>query len=737
MQCVKDELIIPSTKRVESSKLSEREMVLQLLFQILCCVSVATSAAAAADDELKPNCPSKCGNVSIPYPFGIGDRSCYRDNFFMLTCINDAERNEQKPFFGELEVLDISLEGQMTVRRSIGWDCYTKDGNSASQKSYQTNLYEMGPYTYSNTRNKFTAVGCDTKAYVTGSWGRDFISGCISYCKDEASVIDGSCSGIGCCQSSIPAGVKKFDVTFESFRNHTQVWEFNRCSYSFLADGNQFNFSSSDLHEYNLKNRKVPVVLDWVVGNETCEKARANKTTYACLSENSKCYFFTDGPGYRCNCSSGYQGNPYIQRGCQDIDECHDQTSNPCSGDCTNTEGSYFCTCPKNTRRNPYKEGCIEDTKEFPAFKVFLGVGLSLLLLFVAATWIYWALKKRKMIKLKEKFFQQNGGLLLQQKISPWTTESFKIFTTEELERATESYSVGRIIGRGGYGVVYKGTLPDNRTIAIKKSKTIDASQIEQFINEVAILSQINHRNVVKLLGCCLEDQVPLLVYEFVSNGTLYSHIHKMSYTRTISLQNRLRIAIEIAEALAYLHSAASIPIFHRDVKSSNILLDDNLTAKVSDFGASRLVPIDQTKITTLVKGTLGYLDPEYFQTGQLTAKSDVYSFGVVLAELLTGEEPVCLTKSEEERNLAMCFICAMRENRLPHILDDKVLEEGQEAQLMAIARLAVRCLNLKGEERPTMKEIVVELQGIKETQSLLGGTSHLKCTSEAGGHNS
>ena len=375
-----------------------------------------------------------------------------------------------------------------------------------------------------------------------------------------------------------------------------------------------------------------------------------------------------------------------------------------------------------------------------------VGIGLSLLFLLVASTWTYWLWRKRRSMKLREKFFHQNGGLLLQQKISSHRAESFKIFTTEELGRATENYSLNRIVGHGGYGVVYKGTLPDNRTVAVKKSKMVDASQIEPFINEVDILSQINHRNVVKLLGCCLEDQVPLLVYEFVSNGTLYSHIHETSHTQSMSLQNRLRIAIETAEALAYLHSAASIPIFHRDIKSSNILLDENLTAKVSDFGASRLVPIDQTQITTLVQGTLGYLDPEYFQTGQLTAKSDVYSFGVVLVELLTAEKPICPNRSQEERNLAMHFISAMKENRILQVLEHKVLQEGQEAQLIAIARLAKRCLKLKGEERPTMKEVVVELQGlrgfqdhpwvnnnIEENESLLGGASR-GFTSEASG---
>ncbi|RWR79324.1 putative wall-associated receptor kinase-like protein 16 [Cinnamomum micranthum f. kanehirae] len=722
-------------------------MILHFFLQFFYCLSIA-----AAADVVKPNpgCQHQCGNVRIPYPFGIGDPSCYRDQYFNLTCRKDIETDDLKPFWGELEVLNISTLGEMTVGSPIGWDCYFQNGSSSSRRPYSINLYSMGPFTFSDTRNKLTAVGCDNKAYINGSWGSEFTSGCMSYCKDEASVTSGSCNGIGCCQSFIPAGIKKFKVTLESFSNHSQVWEFNRCSYSYVGDKDQFNFSVSDLHLYNFWDRSatVPVVLDWMAANETCEKAKANKADYACRSAKSDCYY-SDNLGYGCKCLSGYQGNPYIQGGCQDIDECLDQTKNPCKGNCNNTVGSFICTCPEGTHGDPHNkegDGCIKDSKEFPVLKVFLGTGLSLLFLFIGSTWTCWIWRKRKMIKLKEKFFHQNGGLLLQRKISSRRAESFKIFTTKELDRATENYSLSRIVGQGGYGIVYKGTLPDNRIIAVKKSKIVDASQIEQFINEVDILSQINHRNVVKLLGCCLEDQVPLLVYEFVSNGTLYSHIHETSHTQSMSLQNRLRIAIETAEALAYLHSAASIPIFHRDVKSSNILLDDSLTAKVSDFGASRLVPIDQTQITTLVQGTLGYLDPEYFQTGQLTAKSDVYSFGVVLVELLTAEKPICPNRSQEERNLAMHFISAMKENRILQVLEDRVLHEGQKAQLIAIARLAKRCLKLKGEERPTMKEVVVELQGlrgfhdhpwvnnnIEETESLLVGASQ-GCTSEASG---
>uniref|UniRef100_M1A7Y5 ATP binding protein n=1 Tax=Solanum tuberosum TaxID=4113 RepID=M1A7Y5_SOLTU len=433
-----------------------------------------------------------------------------------------------------------------------------------------------------------------------------------------------------------------------------------------------------------------------------------------------------------------------------DIDECIDrQPDYRCAKDaiCQNTEGNYTCICPPDFSGNGTV--CNRDNPQRITQNIYFVIGATAGVAFaiiIVFGWSYTAFQRRKMSKMKKKFFQENGGLVLQQRLTREEGSShnntIKIFTAEELEKATNGFDKDRVVGQGGFGTVYKGYLKDNCIVAIKKSKVIDRNQIEQFINEVLVLSQINHRNVVKLLGCCLETEVPLLVYEFISNGTLSEHLHDKLKASNLSLDIRLRVAAETAGVLSYLHSAAYPPIIHRDIKSVNILLDKSYTAKVSDFGASRLVPADQTELSTLVQGTLGYLDPEYLQTNQLNEKSDVYSFGVVLVELLTGRKALCFERPAEERSLAQYFISSVEKGLLLDILDDNIVyDKTNEEKLKNVVMLAQRCLNVKGGERPTMKEVAAELEaGLRlkhswaetdrhseEKESLLPGTQRLR----------
>ncbi|XP_055960658.1 wall-associated receptor kinase 5-like [Mercurialis annua] len=404
---------------------------------------------------------------------------------------------------------------------------------------------------------------------------------------------------------------------------------------------------------------------------------------------------------------------------------------------CKNTIGNYTCSCPKGHQGDGKigGQGCSNDQQL--GKQIILGVSIGILVLLMAVSWFYLGFRKMRLIKLKEKHFQENGGQLFLQKNSDHgqtSTKAAKIYTENDLKKATDNFHDSLILGKGGQGTVYKGTLPDNQIVAVKKSKIGDDTQVEGFINEVMILSQINHRNIVKLLGCCLETRVPLLVYEFVTNGTLFDHIHSNNGADgriLIPWETRLRIATEVAEALSYMHSAASTPIIHRDIKSANILLDKNYTAKVSDFGASKLIPLDKSELTTLVQGTFGYLDPEYFYSSQLTEKSDVYSFGVVLIELLTRKRPISFTRIEEERNLAMYFVTSIQENRLLQVVDYLLINEKNNEDIKRVAMLAKKCVSLKGDERPKMKDVAIELRGLCSIEKHPWEKNDLLCEQE------
>ncbi|XP_068637535.1 calmodulin-binding receptor-like cytoplasmic kinase 3 [Aristolochia californica] len=282
--------------------------------------------------------------------------------------------------------------------------------------------------------------------------------------------------------------------------------------------------------------------------------------------------------------------------------------------------------------------------------------------------------------------------------------------------KATRNFSPLLKIGEGGFGTVYRAELQDGQVVAIKRAKKehFDAMRNE-FSSEIDLLAKIEHLNLVKLLGYVDKGNERVIITEYVPNGTLREHLDVM-HGKILDFNQRLEIAIDVTHALTYLHLYAERPIIHRDVKSSNILLTENLRAKVADFGFARLGPMeaDQTHISTKVKGTAGYLDPEYLKTYQLTQKSDVYSFGILLIEILSARRPVELKKTTEERVTVRWAFKKYNEGDLRDIMDPLIDEEIDTEIFSKILSLAFECAAPTRADRPTMKEVGVQLWGIR-----------------------
>ncbi|KAH6758256.1 hypothetical protein C2S51_018491 [Perilla frutescens var. frutescens] len=671
----------------------------------------------------KYGCPDRCGQLSIPFPFGVG-KNCYLAPSFEIIC--NTSSNPPKPYLSVLnaEIHQLMINSSQVQLKSFNlslacynWSDYQHRIVKTEERSLIIDLSKT-QYTLSDD-TWITAIGIDAMVMgIIRQANQSFIGSiCLtifqnseiySYLHYGVYYGDGECPygsteywpGDGCCMTPIPRGTSYVEANLSDLSGRWPHSTNLSCSYAFVEYKDRSSqYSSPESYPIlidstmmapRLQDRvdSIVLALDWRIGTVTCNEAQRNLTTFACKGNTTCVDVDATIGGYLCNCSKGYQGNPYLSPGCQ----------------------GYYGDGKKDGT------GCIHLPPSNSKMIILTGMGsgLGFLLLLLICIWLYKLLRKRKEKILKDKFFKRNGGLLLRQHTNEGTLGKTKVFPAEELEVATDNFNENRILGHGGQGTVYKGMLSDGKIVAIKKSKLVEENQLEEFINEVAILSQINHRNVVKLLGCCLETEVPLLVYEFMPNGNLFNLIHDPNNEFPFTWNMRLKIAADIASALAYLHSASSMPIYHRDIKSSNILLDEKYVVKVSDFGTSRSVAADQTHLTTLVKGTFGYLDPEYFRSGQFTEKSDVYSFGVVLVELLTRKRPISLDKSDGDRGLAARFLTIMEENHLDTILDPRVSCQGRKEEVILVSKLAQRCLNLKGIMRPTMKEVATELENCR-----------------------
>ncbi|XP_015691428.1 wall-associated receptor kinase 2-like [Oryza brachyantha] len=713
-------------------------MSLRRRVPVLIILSLMLAAGASCSYEQEapiglPGCLDKCGNISVPFPFGM-NRGCFRLGFEV-----ECNHTFQPPrlFFAKgpwspgnygptqetrdwytlagqeiqeieqflpLEILGISLsEGLVRTHGDISLDCSINE-TFIWVRGQQT--YLSGPYLLS-TRNVATAIGWSFDAKLTQSLrGSGYMKSCSVRLEASNMGRNGSCSGEGCCEVTVKENLNSVSVFLVQTSPYPGI-EPNSCSYGMVAERGWYNFSTPDFHGFALLHkypRGVPLLADFAIRDDLCPPQGQG---HACVSSNSFCVNVTNGPGYICKCHHGYDGNPYISNGCQDIDECalrikHPELQDiyPCSsgGICKNTPGGYDCPC-KSGLRGDGKSGTCTEKFPLPA-KIAVG---SILGLLVAAFFVFLVLLQKERRKMED-FFVKNGGPTLEK------AKMIKIYKKEDLKPILKS---NNFIGKGGFGEVYKGFL-DNQLVAVKKPIfSGNVTDVEQFANEVIIQSQVIHKNIVRLIGCCLEVDIPMLVYEFLSKGSLDDILHGSSQV-PLDLNARLNIAAESAEGLAYMHSKTSNIILHGDVKPANILLDDNFVPKISDFGISRLIAVEKQHTNSVI-GDMSYMDPVYLQTGLLTDKSDVYCFGVVLLELISRKK----ARHSDNNSLVKAFLDAHKTQKgATELFDKEILEPKDLEFLNKILDIAVECLDLDVDKRPEMTEVAERLLMLKRSRN-------------------
>ncbi|KAG2541049.1 hypothetical protein PVAP13_9NG599300 [Panicum virgatum] len=349
-----------------------------------------------------------------------------------------------------------------------------------------------------------------------------------------------------------------------------------------------------------------------------------------------------------------------------------------------------------------------------------IAVGCGVLLVALAAAAVYAVVQRRRAQKAKAELggpfaswarSEERGG-------AP-RLKGARWFSYEELKRSTNNFAEVNELGYGGYGKVYRGMLPTGQSIAIKRAQQGSMQGGHEFKTEIELLSRVHHKNLVGLVGFCFEQGEQMLVYEFMPGGTLRDSLSGKSGLH-LDWKKRLRVALGAARGLAYLHELADPPIIHRDVKSSNILMDEHLTAKVADFGLSKLVSdSERGHVSTQVKGTLGYLDPEYYMSQQLTEKSDVYSFGVVMLELIVAKQPIekgkyVVREAKRLFDASDAEFCGLR-----GMVDARIMNTNHLAAFGKFVQLALRCVDEVATARPSMSEVVKEIEVMLQGEGL------------------
>ncbi|KAG7597476.1 Protein kinase domain [Arabidopsis suecica] len=471
------------------------------------------------------------------------------------------------------------------------------------------------------------------------------------------------------------------------------------------------------------------------LSNFTCERSQETSTTYHVFVSpdfGRNCTKFGDVPMLRSVKDhlhirgSNLTLEKALRKGFDLSYRLKDTSCRRCSdsrGICGSDSGSesFRCLCEDK----PHISSCDDEDGINPTqvrvrdknnVKLKVGIAAAAAVVGLIAASIFWYVYHRR----KTKSYRTSSALLPRNISSDPSSKSFDVekaeellvgvhlFSYEELEEATNNFDPSKELGDGGFGTVYYGKLKDGRSVAVKRLYDNNFKRAEQFRNEVEILTGLRHPNLVALFGCSSKQSRDLLlVYEYVANGTLADHLHgPQANPSSLPWSTRLKIAVETASALKYLHASK---IIHRDVKTNNILLDQNFNVKVADFGLSRLFPMDRTHVSTAPQGTPGYVDPDYHLCYQLSNKSDVYSFAVVLMELISSLPAVDITRPRHEINLSNMAVVKIQNHELRDMVDPSLgfdTDTRVRQTVIAVAELAFQCLQSDKDLRPCMSHV-------------------------------